>query len=271
MKKILFATTALVATATVAAADVTVGGWGYVGVTKNAAGTNVTHGTRVTFSASVDTDSGVTFTASSRITTTDNNDNGMLSHNKITVESGAFKLAVGATHGAMKTLARTVAFYGYDNGGLWYQDGNPGLDSNVGLGDGGNNILATYSAGDFTVGLATDVAGTTTELAAKYAAGAFSVGVGFNDNSDWQVALGYSINDLSLGLGANSNDDVVLKVDYKLASGTTLGLAAERTTAATQYGVQASHDLGGGARLVGAAGKNLAGNTVASLGVMFNF
>ena len=81
MKKVLFATTALVATAGVAAAEVSVGGFGYFGVAHDSAAadeTFVTHATRLTFSASVETDSGVTFGASSRITISDNNDNGQL-------------------------------------------------------------------------------------------------------------------------------------------------------------------------------------------------
>ena len=126
MKNVLFATTALIATAGIASADVSVGGYGYLGVTFDGS-TNTTavlHATRLTFAGSVETDIGVSFTAKSRITISNNNDgtvtadlngataasltdvtgtaSGTLGHNSIQMTSGGLTLTVGATHGAMR-------------------------------------------------------------------------------------------------------------------------------------------------------------------------
>ena len=64
MKKVLFATTALVATAGMAAADVTFGGYGRFGLIyrENATGsdeTNITHRFRLQIDATAESDSGI--------------------------------------------------------------------------------------------------------------------------------------------------------------------------------------------------------------------
>ncbi len=72
MKKVLFATTALVATAGVAAADVTFGGYGRFGViysdtAANGSNTDVTSRFRLQIDATAESDMGVTFGARARI------------------------------------------------------------------------------------------------------------------------------------------------------------------------------------------------------------
>ena len=71
MKKVLFATTALIATAGMAAADVSFGGYGRFGVLYNDANvgdeTNVTSRFRLQIDATAESDSGVVFGARARI------------------------------------------------------------------------------------------------------------------------------------------------------------------------------------------------------------
>ena len=275
MKKVLFATTALIATAGVASADVSVGGFGYLGVNYSSAGagtTTVSHATRLTFAGSVETDSGISFTAASRITITDNNDNGQLGHNSITMKSGGLTLKVGATHGAMKTLARVATFHGFDNGGLYYAAGGSGIDNNVGLGDGGNNVLIRYDSGDFSVAAATNVAGGTQELAASYTFNSFTIAAGVDNNQQWQLAAKYNGGNWNVGLGTNDNSDIVLTAGYNISDATSIGFGIDRATNGTinAVGLQVSHDIGG-ANLVGAVGQVGGNTTVASLGVMFSF
>ena len=74
MKKVLFATTALVATAGVAAADVTFGGYGRFGIfytdndsTTGDSSTDITSRFRLQIDATAESDAGVTFGARVRI------------------------------------------------------------------------------------------------------------------------------------------------------------------------------------------------------------
>ena len=274
MKKVLFATTALIATAGVASAEVTVGGYGYLGINYNGAAgtTTVSHATRLTFAGSVETDSGISFTAASRITISDNNDNGQLGHNSITMKSGGLSLKVGATHGAMKTLARTATFHGFNDGGFYYLAGGTGVDNNVGLGDGGNNVLVRYDSGDFSVAAASDVAGTTQELAASYTFNSFTIAAGVDNNSQWQLAAKYNGGNWNVGLGTNDNSDIVLTAGYDISDATSIGFGVDAASggAINAVGLQVSHDLGG-ANLVGAVGQVGGATTIASLGVIFGF
>ena len=277
MKKVLFATTALIATAGVASADVTVGGYGYLGVNfdGSASTTTVTHATRLTFSGSVETDSGLSFTASSRITISDNNDNGQLGHNKITMSSGGLKLAVGATHGAMKTTARIATFHGFNDGGFYYTAGGSGVDNNVSThNDSGNNVLISYSAGDFKVAASADVAGTTQELAASYTFNSFTIAAGVDSSAGTRFMVGakYNGGNWNVGLGTNSNSDIVLTAGYDISDATSIGFGVDAASGSTinAVGLQVKHDLGG-ANLIGAVGQVGGNNTVASLGVMFSF
>jgi len=266
MKKVLFATTALVATASVAAAEVTVGGFGYIGAIYDDATstTNVEHGARVTFSASVETDSGMSLAVSSRITTVDNADNGQLSHNKVTVKTNGLTIAAGATHGAMKSLARSVAFYGFNNGGV------SAVDNNNGMGDSANNVYVSYAFGAATLGVSADAGFTGTEVALAYSAGDMGFGVGVNNDSDWMAKVSYSAGDLSVTAGTNSDDTTSLVLGYSMTAATSLGLGVQDATAGTSFAVDVSHDLGG-ATLSATMGDTASGATQAGLGIQFNF
>jgi outer membrane protein OmpU len=273
MKNVLFATTALIATAGIASADVSVGGFGYLGVVFDGSETSVSHATRLTFSGSVETDSGIAFTASSRITISDNNDNGALGHNKITMTSGGLTLAVGATHGAMKNTARIATFHGFNDGGLYYTAGGSGVDNNISShNDSGNNVYIKYAAGDLTVAASSDVAGATQEIAASYTSNSFTIAAGVNTSSDWMVGAKYNGGDWNVGLGTNSNSDIVLTAGVNISDATSIGFGVDAASGGTinAVGLQVSQDLGG-ASLIGAVGQVGGNTTVASLGVMFSF
>lgn len=303
MKNVLFATTALIATAGIAAADVTVGGYGYVGVTHDSTATkktNVAHAVRLTFNATVETDSGIKLGAFTRMTiansskvtytnaaaddasTTSRVENGEATREfeqaRVTLDAGSLSVRVGSTHGAAKTLARNAAFYGFNDGGVF------AVDNNIsGHNDSGNNVLVQYAINDLKLGLSSDVAGTSTEIAAAYTMNGISVGVGIiqnsasvvtatNKKSEWMLKAGYSNDTLSVGLGTNNYQDVNVTGSYNVAAGTTLGVAVQKKKADSKasYGLDVSHDLGG-ATLSASAGKTAAGATVAGLGVFFSF
>ena len=280
MKNVLFATTALIATAGFASADVKVGGFGYLGVISSAAtdtaaaDTSVTHATRLTFAGSVETDSGISFSASSRITISDNNDNGQLGHNKITMTADSLTLAVGATHGAMRNTARVAAFHGFNNGSMYYAGGGNGVDNGDGdfaQNDGGNNIYVAYTAGDLKVAASSDVDGNKQEVGVSYSMNGLTVGAAADNDNNFMLAAKYAGTGFNFGIGTNQDADIVLTANYDIAEGTSLGMALDMASGGdvNSMGVQVAHDLGG-AKLYGAVGQNQ-GNSIAQLGVMFSF
>ena len=141
MKKILFATTALVATAGMAAADMTLSGFGRVGLNYSAAGdTSMDYRWQLGITGSVETSSGTTFKIYSRARFDDGNTvDGGFNAPTVTISSGDFTLQLGNTYSAAG--ARTSVFasgtgaigdYGlYDTATTWYASGVAGTSDRV--------------------------------------------------------------------------------------------------------------------------------------------
>lgn len=124
MKKVLFATTALIATAGVAAADVTISGYGRFGLDYNNANaragdtnkwgyagngsskTNLTSRLRLNFDMSTETDAGVTLGAQFRVQADSNNGNesngGSFNGARLYAGYGGFEVGVGNIYGAIE-------------------------------------------------------------------------------------------------------------------------------------------------------------------------
>lgn len=273
MKKVLFATTALIATAGMAAADghssVTVGGWGYAGIFDNGTDTDAVSGVRFTFKGSVETDNGISLTASARMTTLDNAETPTaLSRGKVTIASQGLSVAVGATNGAMRSLARTATFYGFNDGGTFAVDNSAGAITRVS--DAGNNVYASYTTGGLTFGISSDVAGNTTEFGVKYAFDAWTVGLAANDDDDWMLSVKYNSDTIDVGLGFNSEDVSVLTLSYDVSPMLEISAAFGDYDGTSRAGLQVAYDLGG-ASLIGAVGDVDGGASTASLGVVFSF
>ena len=205
MKKVLFATTALVATAGVAAADVTFGGYGRFGVLyqENAAGTdetNVTSRFRLQIDATAESDMGVTFGARARIqqNNTDENvsvtkgadgifgtaDDGLTTAGpagtgingvRFFARTGGFEVGVGNIYGALESMP---GMYEIDLGltGLSYEytayNFRGDAYSSGGNGAAGSNgVEALYSMGDLKVHIS---ASDTNDRVAGYVAYTFN-------------------------------------------------------------------------------------------------
>ena len=287
-RHLLIATTALVMTAGVAAADITMGGWGYVGVTDTAAGgTFVSNAVRLTFSGTVETDSGVKFTAFGRMTqdnndaTTDNNDG--INYKRVSVAYSGLTLAVGNTHTAMNTFARGGHFWGYSDGGVWARtvqgSGMGALTDSA----AGTRILVTYTFGDITVGAGSTVDGdpvaasgaAAMDFGARYSANGITVGAAMDDDSNWQLEAGYAMDQIGVRAALNSDDEFIVSASYKIDSALTLGVAYTEynntaTTTSDEIGLNLTYALGGGATLSATAAQAPVGE-VFGLGVQFSF
>ncbi|WP_343080190.1 porin [Ostreiculturibacter nitratireducens] len=291
MKKVLFATTALVLTAGVAAAEVTVGGDGRMGVIYDGSDWNFTSRIRIKFTASGETDGGLQFGGSARVdhydttaASTGSATNGAAGEVYI---SGAFgKLSMGDVDVAPQAALGDVSGVGLtglgDYNEIAYVSGNedPHALYSYAMGDFGL-FLSANSQGDYGIG-------------ANYTFGNFMVGAGYeyvdsgtsqagsswgssgkmhfsdtwgNAASQWIIGADASFGDVTGKVRFARYDEdgfdgimdqLSLSVDYTMGATTVTGYYANFRGGdgysgldADFYGVGASYDLGGGASLKG--------------------
>ena len=254
MKKILFATTALMATASVAAADVTFAGYARIGIQQDAASnTTMDHRIQLGVSGSAEADNGTTFSVYSRMRVDDSERADGFNAPTITISNGAFKVQAGNTYSAIG--ARTNVFgsgtglnadFGiYDRSDTWY--------SSTGAA-GSDRIRVDYTMGSATMSVSGDVAGDDDlEVGISAALGSLNIGVGASDNSrytaDVNFAMGdvtvgarvtdtlsgayanYTQGDLGLQLYAADNNDWGVGMTYALGGGATFGAEYNETGA----------------------------------------
>jgi outer membrane protein OmpU len=292
MKKVLLATSILAMTAGFAAAEVTLSGTARMGIIDDFGDDNTgfTSRARVKFTMSGETDGGLSFGASFRA---DNASSANVGEAGEVFISGAFgKLTMGDVDGAAQQAVGNVDGVGLT--GL--SDLNEA--TYLGAGDGLSDPTAVYeySAGDFTgyfsatnpdsaVGPDLDP---TLALGAKYVFGDYSVALGYEDaDGDVKhVILGGSATFGAFTVKANYGRASIgaLDVDQWHLSGTYSADALSVTAFYSDeeefdalgngkgYGLGASYDLGGGAKLVGGYAKNDTADTDAiDLGVSFEF
>lgn len=274
MKKILLATTVLALSATVAAAEVTVGGDGRMGITTNNVGNDVafTSRIRISFTASGETDGGLAFGGSIRA---NNAAGGAAGTAGSVFISGAFgKLSMGDVDSAANALVGNVAGVGLTGLGDANELGYIGTGAGIGA-------LYTYSTGALTIALSAQQPTDTNpanSVAVKYAGEGFSVALGHEDNGvNTQTTVGVSATagDVALSLVAADNSawaDTHYAVSASYSSG-EMGVTAFYADkgAVDSYGLGGSYSLGGGATVVGGLSKSTGANTVMDLGVSFSF
>jgi outer membrane protein OmpU len=282
MKKVLFATTALIATAGMAAAEtsLTFGGSARFGVLyqedrADAAGNSLDEfGVHNRFTLNIDgtstTDSGLEFFARVRIrggnSFTESLGGSGVSAPRVGVRSGGFTLAVGNINGAFES---TPGLYSHNVGltGLSWSslptnfssDGAFQWDSFSSAGAGSNGVEAIYSAGNVGFHLSHSEAGGNDRTAAH-------ISYKFND---WTVALGHQESDtdaetstlltvggtigsvsVSLAYAANDGDQDAIRIGagFEVGSGTNINVYY---TAVDSDAVQTTNVPGLGATLVG--------------------
>ncbi|NEK22698.1 porin [Sulfitobacter sp. JBTF-M27] len=299
MKKVLFATTALVATAGVAAADVTFGGYGRFGVihVTNPTGTNETNVTsrfRLQIDATAESDAGVTFGARVRLEgeERDETNGNRPSFNGVRyfARSGGLEVGVGNIFGALEFMpgmypidlgltGHNYDYTAYNFGGDAYSSG--------GLGSAGSNgVELLYSAGDFSVHVSASETQNADRIAAHiaYTWNGWTFALGGQDSdlaTDTELAasVGGSFGpvDVTLAFADNGTkgDHIVLagRVDVGAATNVEAYVADADQWADTSFGIDFNHDLGGGTSLRGgvSTGGSLGDESAVDFGVRFNF
>jgi outer membrane protein OmpU len=306
MKKVLFATTALVAgalaTPQVASAqsvsagnaDISFGGyarWGLAYDDSAAPGTsetNITSRWRFQIDATAESDAGVLFGARTRIQINDGATGGTTNAARFFIRSGGLEVGVGNTNGALEFMPGQYPIdlgltgLGYDYTAYAF---NGDAYSSGGQGAAGRNgVEVTYRAGDFGVHLsASEGAGDRIALVGDYTFSGWTVALGFQDSStatdtEWTISAGGDIGPANVTLAYADNgtngDHWVLAGRFDVGASTNVEAYfadADAFADDNSYGVDFNHNMGGGTSLRGGIAKLGAGNTVADFGVRFNF
>ena len=261
MKKILLSTTVLLLSAGVAAADVSVGGDGRIGiVSTNGADAAFNSRIRISFSASGETDGGLSFGGGIRA---DNSVAGAAGTAGSVFLSGSFgKLSVGDVSGAVEAAVGDAAGVGLTGLGdfnelaylsnatrpaaRWdFSIGDLGLhvsaDNPGPAGDQAYSVAVTYSMGDVSMGLGVEDNGQDSHVAAGVSAAlgdaSFKLVYGSKDDSDG-----------SLGV---DDDQYAASINYAMGAASLTVFTEKNFAGQDHFGVGAAYDLGGGASLKG--------------------
>ena len=330
MKKLLIATTALVGTASVAAADITFSGYGRFGVlyeedrTRASTGgdieeTRLESRYRLNIDSSTTTDGGIRFAARIRVEANDNDSGGAnagaFSGARFQANVGGLRVRVGNVSGVHDS-AIVVDFFGYEPGligqvGHYSTFGGGPIDAFSSTGAGANGVNALYEMGDFAIMASwsenlSDNDGSLIlndyeafEIGASYSFSGWTVGAAYGsaeyatqntvaalqdiDTDFWTITASGSVGiaDLALFVG-DSDDELTTDDDVAYGISAAFPVGAATTIEASYagggadsiddaYGIGFDHSLGGGVKLTGMIGRNTSENTVADLGVIFNF
>jgi outer membrane protein OmpU len=271
MKKVLFATTALVMTAGFAAADVTISGYGRTGIEyyeNDVEGINETivkSRLRMNIDASTSTDQGIDFGGRVRLQWDQGDGDTTLAPGYIYLQSNGLKVEIGNSNTAFDTAglmyASEIGIYSRSFGNprgaffAYNTDGYPGrqfltqgvedrLDDYLG-------IFAQYTVGDFTVrgsvvnpnqvssndpldkeyGISADYTWNGFELSAA----AVQNGLGLDGNDQYFAGARYGFNDVGhVGLLYNDNGD--FDIDYTDLNGDPANISANLGTSWTLFG-----------------------------------
>ncbi|MPL60791.1 Porin [bioreactor metagenome] len=213
MKKVLFATTALVFSAGFAAAEVSLSGDGRMGVVYNGDDWNFSSRARVIFTLSGQTDGGLEFGGSFKAHESGAAENGSAGSVYI---SGAFgKIEMGDVVSAPEALFGDLPEVGYEdltagegdatdfaslNGQGLLENDIPYLTGDSGATTSANNpvLLYTYSAGAFSVAASLSDG--------KEATGSNAYNIAHDSDQEYAIAAAYTFQNYTVGLGYEKID-----------------------------------------------------------------
>jgi outer membrane protein OmpU len=308
MKKLLIASTALVATAGMAAAEVSLSGYAEMGIKDNGTDTVFHHDLDVKFSLSGETDGGLTFGATIDLDEVAGGIGSEVGPHSVWIKGGFGSLTMGDTDGAFDWamtevgMGSAIADDHTTHSGFNF---NSGLD---GSGDGGQVLRYDNTFGDFGVAISYEMgtsavapsglfvfdpvtgvgvldAGTAATddvlgLGLKYTAdlggATLALGLGYQDNSAADI-VGLSVKTSfgAVDVALNYSDHSVSGSHTAIGLGYTTGdllLSAnygEYETGADGFGLAANYSLGGGATVMAAYGSGAIDTFSLGLGLSF--
>ncbi|MDF1855718.1 porin [Pseudooceanicola sp.] len=300
MKKILFATTALIATAGMAAADVKLSGYGRFGViyVENANREfSITSRFRLNVDVSTTADNGITFGGRVRLQG-NSNANGtttapVFNAARFYATSGGLTVAVGNITGAIEQMPYTyhgsigLTGLGYANVGFGFNASM--YDSATPAGGYATGLEVIYKADMFTLHASYDdpVGGGIgqQQRIAVAASGTFSgytIALAYQDSnfgpdSEFLATVAGEVGPATLSANYTRNHadqdmfTVAAEADVAAATSIQAFFAYDESQVTEEaFGIGFHHNLGGGASLRGGA-VSRHGTTVADFGVLFNF
>ena len=287
MKKVLFATTALVASAGIASADISLTGDGSVAISDSGAvGKQAQLVTDLDFNivASVTSDTGITFGASADLDSANGTGGSALSDEEISMsgEFGTFTFGqvdnaagiVGLADAGIEGIGLDDDLETIDNVGeadIHYSNtfGNITLTLSYQMGQTGNSAA---SDGDYGIAVALSEGGF--DIKAAYTSDQDG---GANDSAS-ALQLGYTYGSATIGAlfadnGSRSGSGFSLS--YDMGDGLTITAVANQTDVGTgdtddDTGIGFSYDMGNGVSFAGAIGS-VDDNTAMDLGFGFSF
>ena len=306
MKKILFATTALVATTGMAAADVSFGGYARYGVDYDEARgpteeTRIESRFRLIITASAESDNGLSFGAQTRLQM----DDGASTYTgegfnqpRFWVSTGGLEVSLGHVQGALEFMpgmyTGSVGMSGIGYGNVVY---NYAADAYTSGAQGRQGFDIKYSMGDFSAHLSHSLEQNTygfngpndrTALFLAYSFGDYNAAIAFQDSqnvgdTEWALTAGGAFGPANVTLqiadnGSNTPADSMkygIGASYDVGAATTIAGYINHDEALPgggdeNMGIGVTHDLGGGAS-IRAGVADLGGRTRADAGVKFSF
>ena len=285
MKKVLFATTALVLTAGVASAgDLSMSGYARFGASYTEGATDesrIESRLRITVTASQETDSGLSLYASTRLQA---DDGAAMTTNgaKFGVKANGFSLEAGNIAGAIESMPN---YYGAAEPGFTgimghYSGFGGSIDAYSSTGAGANGVRLAFASGPVSaVASYSDAsdAGDRAAVSVAYSANGFTGAVGFqsDDDDDITIAtLGGKLGNADV-TAFYSDEDAANNQSFGVSAAVAMGVATLQLAASTSdtegdaYGVGVNYDLGGAT--LGAAVASVDDVAKAEVGVSFSF
>lgn len=279
MKKILFASTALIATTGMAAADVVFSGYGRFGLqyAEQPAGSTLSDTFldsrfRLNIDGTAETDGGVAFSARVRLQADDNgsaNTAGAAGLNgaRFTTQYEGLRVDVGNIAGAIDNLPN---YFGYEPGLTAFTGQYTGVDFGFdGYSSGGagvNGIFAQYAFGDFAV---------SGSYSPEETGAGEQYGLSFAYSGDnWSAALGYADNETAGGVGS---DMLVLTVGATFGAFSGVLFVGDESSDAdpagtafdTFYGFSVNYEVGAATDIIFSYGDGSADTDNQSWGLGF--
>ncbi|GAA6209274.1 porin [Cognatishimia sp. WU-CL00825] len=267
MKKVLFASTALVMTAGVAAAEINVTGGASLGLMYNGTTTIVINEIDFNIVGSGETDGGVAFGASVDLDSAHQNSvttQAAFGDPEVFISYNGLKLTVGNIDAAMDQGG--LADIGYNGVGV---DNIAEIDA-----QGSHDVRVDYAIADINVAVSVDSSNSDWSIGGNASFDAFTIALGFGETGgadQMRATLGYTAGAIGgkVFFADNSVTDAMgVEVSYTSGDVTVTGVYTDNG-AADAFGIDVAYDIGGATVQGGVADVN--GTTMADLGISFDF